>query len=227
MASGVSDAKQVNLTKQERIHRALRERILSGEYGPGYRLVIDAIADEFEISTLPVREAIRRLEAEGLVVFEPHAGAQVTPADPGAFDDGVVVLGVLEGFATALAAPHLRRAELREMKAINRRLVEALQRMDYLEFGRLNREFHAVIHEHCPNPALITLLHGVERRLDAIRQTVFVQVPSRGAVSVTEHEELMTLIADRAPAETIETAAREHKLRTLESFRAWRREHGV
>ena len=51
-------------TKQERVYQAVRERILSGAYGPGYRVVIDAIATEFEVSALPVREAIRRLEAE-------------------------------------------------------------------------------------------------------------------------------------------------------------------
>ena len=69
----------VIVTKQERVYRAIRERILSGAYGPGYRVVIDALAEEFEVSGLPVREAIRRLEAEGLVIYRPNAGAQVAP----------------------------------------------------------------------------------------------------------------------------------------------------
>ena len=62
------------VTKQERVYQAIRERILSGAYGPGYRVVIDALAEEFEVSALPVREAIRRLEAEGLVIYRPNAG---------------------------------------------------------------------------------------------------------------------------------------------------------
>ena len=74
------------VTKQERVYQAIRERILSGAYGPGYRVVIDALAEEFEVSGLPVREAIRRLEAEGLVIYRPNAGAQVAPADPGLFE---------------------------------------------------------------------------------------------------------------------------------------------
>jgi DNA-binding GntR family transcriptional regulator len=74
-------------TKQQRVYETLRERILTGAYGPGYRLVFDAAAVELGVSTVPVREAIRRLEAEGLVVYRPNVGAQVAPADPGSFED--------------------------------------------------------------------------------------------------------------------------------------------
>ena len=58
-------------TKQQRLYEAIRERILSGAYGPGFRIVIDSVAEEFGVSQLPVREAVRRLEAEGLLVYRP------------------------------------------------------------------------------------------------------------------------------------------------------------
>jgi DNA-binding GntR family transcriptional regulator len=212
-------------TKQERVYRAIRERILSGAYGPGYRVVIDALATEFGVSALPVREAIRRLEAEGLVVFRPNAGAQVAPAEPGVFEEEMTVLAVLEGYATALAAPELGKAEIKRMTEINEGMVDAMERLDSLRFGRLNQEFHAVIYEHCPNEALVGLLRDVARRLDAIRRTVFVQIPYRGAASVAEHRALIELIARRAPAPEIEAAAREHKLHTVQSFREWQAEH--
>ena len=73
-------------TKQQRVYDTLRERILSGAYGPGFRLVIDAVAAEVGVSTVPVREAIRRLEAEGLVIYRPNVGAQVAPAEPELFE---------------------------------------------------------------------------------------------------------------------------------------------
>src|SRR5215475_15995285 len=104
--------RRTGVTKQERVYEALRERILSGAYGPGYRVVIDALAEEFEVSALPVREAIRRLEAEGLVVYRANAGAQVAPAEPGVFEEEATVLALLEGYATALAAPRLGEAGL-------------------------------------------------------------------------------------------------------------------
>jgi DNA-binding GntR family transcriptional regulator len=218
-------AAKESLTKQEMVYRAIRERILNGEYGPGYRVVIDSLADEFNVSALPVREAIRRVEAEGLVVYRPNAGATVAPAEPGVFDEEMTVLGLLEGYATALAAPQLGEPEIKRLREINAQMVEAIDRLDSLGFGRLNQEFHAVISEHCPNEALVSLLHDVARRLDAIRRTVFVQIPYRGSRSVTEHEEIIELIAKHAPADEIEMAARRHKLHTVESFREWRDEH--
>jgi DNA-binding GntR family transcriptional regulator len=212
-------------TKQERVYRDVRERILGGTYVPGYRIVIDALAEEFGVSALPVREAIRRLEAEGLVVFRPNVGAQVAPAEPGVFDEEMSVLAVLEGYATAQAAPLIGPSELQGLTDITDRMVEAMESLDTLRFGRLNHEFHALIVERCPNAALVELVHGVSRRLDAIRRTVFVQIPYRGAASVAEHRELIRLLGEQAPPEEIEAAARAHKLHTVESFRAWRREH--
>jgi DNA-binding GntR family transcriptional regulator len=212
-------------TKQERVYREIRERILGGAYGPGFRVVIDALATEFGVSALPVREAIRRLEAEGLVVFRPNAGAQVAPADPGAYDEEMAVLAVLEGYATALAAPHLHEPEIARLTEINESMVEAMGRLDALGFGRHNQAFHAVIYEKCPNATLVGLLRDVTRRLDAIRRTVFVQIPYRGAASVAEHRELIGLISNGSPAAEIETVAREHKLRTIASFREWQRDH--
>jgi DNA-binding GntR family transcriptional regulator len=221
----MSPSRNPGPTKQERVYQDVRERILGGTYVPGFRIVIDALAEEFGVSALPVREAIRRLEAEGLVVFRPNVGAQVAPAEPGVFDEEMSVLAVLEGYATAQAAPLLDEDDLRALTEITDRMVDAMESLDTLRFGRLNHEFHAVILQRCPNAALVDLVNGVTRRLDAIRRTVFVQIPYRGAASVAEHRELIRLLAERAAPEAIERAAREHKLRTVESFRVWRSEH--
>lgn len=218
--------RRTGITKQERVYDALRERILSGAYVPGYRVVIDALADEFSVSALPVREAIRRLEAEGLVVYRPNAGAQVAPADPSAFEEEMTVLALLEGLATALAAPELSPDDIQRMKDINAQMAQAMEQLDSLRFGRLNQEFHAVLYEKCPNGSLVSLLRDVSRRLDAIRRTVFVQIPYRGAASLKEHGELIDLIEKGTPPAQIEAVAREHKLHTVESFRAWQEEHG-
>src|ERR671923_1464401 len=119
----VAGEKRDGLTKQERVYRAIRERILSGAYGPGFRVVIDALAEEFAVSALPVREAIRRLEAEGLVIFRPNAGAQVAPAEPGMFDEEMTVLAVLEGYATAVAATELGEEEIARLTELTDKMV--------------------------------------------------------------------------------------------------------
>src|SRR5665213_535385 len=162
----------------------------------------------------------RRLEAEGLVIYRPNAGAQVAPADPGLFDEEMSVLAVLEGYGTALAAPCLGPAQIARLSEINDEMEAAISQLDSLRFGRLNQEFHGLIYEVCPNADLVGMLRDVARRLDAIRRTVFVQIPYRGAASVAEHKELIALLASGAPAAKIEKVAREHKLNTAASFRA-------
>jgi DNA-binding GntR family transcriptional regulator len=211
-------------TKQQFVYDALRERIIDRRYGPGFRIVIDQVAAEFSVSALPVREAIRRLEAEGLVVYRANAGAQVAPAEPELYEHLMELLAVLEGYATALAAPHLTAQDLAALEDCTAAMVAAMARMESVAFGAHNRAFHSLIYERCPNPSLRATLTDVDRRLDAIRSTVFVHIPYRGAHSVAEHHELVALLRDRAPAARIEAAARAHKLATLDSFRAWQRE---
>jgi DNA-binding GntR family transcriptional regulator len=213
------------MTKQQQAYSALRERILSGAYSPGYRLVIDTLAEEIGVSSLPVREAIRRLEAEGLVVFRPNAGAQVAPADPGLFDEMLTTLAVLEGYATALAARALDDADIGRLRELNDEMAACMDALDTLGFGRANREFHFLIYERCPNAYVVEQLRETERRLDVIRRTVFTHIPYRGRASIAEHSRIVELIAEQAPAARIEAVARRHKLATAKAFRTWRAEH--
>jgi DNA-binding GntR family transcriptional regulator len=209
------------VNKQERVYAALRERILGGVYGPGYRLVIDRIADEFGMSALPVREAIRRLEAGGLVMFRPNAGAQVTPAYPGQYAESMTVLAVLEGYATAQAAPHMTPADLDELEAATEEMLSAMQRLDVAGFSEANRRFHHLIHLRCGNPSLQRELLETERRLEAIRKTAFSGAPVRGLPSIEENRELVALMRANASPEQLEQTAREHTLRGVAAFREW------
>lgn len=213
------------MNKQQRAYTILRDRILDGEYGPGYRLVIDSLAEEFGYSALPVREAIRRLEAEGLIVFRPNAGAQVAPADPREFAGSIEVLAVLEGYATAAAAPEVTAADLDRLREANAAMTECMERLDPLGFSQANRTFHLTIYERCPNTYLVEILLDTERRLDTIRRTVFTHIPYRGRASITEHEKIVELLAAGASPDRIEREARQHKLRTLDAFRGWQTEH--
>lgn len=213
------------MNKQEHGYRIIRERILDGTYGPGYRLVMDAIADELQVSAVPVREAIRRLEAEGLVVYQPNAGARVAPADAAEWESAMTVLAVLEGYATAAAAPFLTADDIARLRHVNAEMTEALTQPDVLGFGRLNQQFHAEIVERCPNAHLVGLVHDTNDRLAAVRRTVFTHIPYRGLRSIDEHAQLVDLLAAGAPPAEIESVARAHKLRTVEAFRRRQDEH--
>jgi DNA-binding GntR family transcriptional regulator len=212
------------MTKADRAYDTIRTRILAGAYGPGYRLVIDSLADELAMSALPVREAIRRLQAEGLVVFRPNAGAQVAPADPELFQESMRVLAVLEGYATALAALEFDDEGIDTLEELNERMVECMEQLDTLGFSAANREFHLCVYARCPNSYLVELLKDTEQRLDAIRRTVFTQIPYRGRASIEEHRELIALLRAGAPFEEVEATARRHKLQTVWAFRGWAEE---
>jgi DNA-binding GntR family transcriptional regulator len=198
-------------------YATIRERIADGSYGPGYRLVLDELAREIGSSTVPVREAIRRLEAEGYVEFQRHVGARVATFDEHEFEQAVAVVAVLEGYATALAAPHMRRTDIAKARKINEQLRAALTDLDPMRFSALNREFHFAIYDRCPNAHMRSILEAQWSRLDTIRRSVFAFVPGRARSSVAEHTEILDLIAMGAPIDHIEQLARAHKLHTAQA----------
>jgi DNA-binding GntR family transcriptional regulator len=205
--------------KQERTYAILRARILDGTYGPGQRLVIDALARDLAVSPMPVREAIRRLEAEGWVVYQRHQGAQVAPLDEAGWMEALSTLAVLEGYATALSAPHLTAEELRSAREINERMREALEALDVMAVSDHNLAFHRALTERCPNAYLLRELAAIQERLNTLRSSIFMFVPTRGRVSIDEHEELMAMIERGEDSEAIERFARTHKLHTADAVR--------
>lgn len=207
-------------SKQERTYTVLRERILDGTYGPGYRLVIDAIARELEVSPMPVREAIRRLEAEGWVIYRANQGAQVAPVDTGSWKEVMVTLALLEGYTTAVAAPEMRAADRRRLRAINKKMRGAIDRLDLMQVSRFNHEFHEVIYDRCPNDYLRRELAETNERLNTLRATVFLYIPTRGNESAAEHDLIADLIEEGADPARIEREARRHKMRTIEAYEA-------
>ena len=100
-------------SKSQRAYHWIKERIARQEFAPGYRLVLGTIAGELDMSVVPVREAIRQLEAEGLVTFERNVGAHVSMVDDSAYRHSMQTLGILEGAATALAARRLTAEDIR------------------------------------------------------------------------------------------------------------------
>lgn len=207
-----------NASKSEQAYAWIRARISSHAFGPGYRLVLGSIADELGMSVVPVREAIRRLEAEGLVTFERNVGARVTLVDESEYAHAMETLGLVEGAATALSAPLLDASALDAAAEINEKMTRMLEHFDPHAFTELNRQFHSVLFEPCPNPQLLDLVHHGWARLSGIRDSTFAYVPGRAHHSVEEHTQILELIREGADALEIELAARSHRWRTRDAF---------
>jgi len=212
-------------SKSQRAYRFIRERIDDGRYVPGYRLVLGQIAKELDVSVVPVREAIRRLEAEGLVTFERNVGAQVALIKETEYLHTMQTLSIVEGAATALSAPYLTPAQLDRARDVNERMRRTLDDFDPHRFTELNLEFHSVLFEECPNPHILDLVHRGWNRMRMLRDSSFSFVPGRARESVAEHDRLVDLIeAGAAPLE-IELVARRHRTATLDAMLAYQAQH--
>ena len=207
------------VNKQERTYTILRDRIHSGSIAPLARLNIDALARELGVSPIPVREALRRLEAEGWVRFTPNVGAVVSPVDSTFWEQAMVALAILEGAASGEAKKNLRRSDIARLRRISAAMEQAAANADPLRFSRLNRELHAAITCRCPNAYLVDLLEQTNARLDLLRSTMFVYLPHRSEDALKEHVRLIQLL-EHGTSEEVESFARWHKLQTVEAYRA-------
>jgi len=206
------------LSKHEKAYSVIRQRIIDGEYEPGARLVIPRLAGELAISALPIREALRRLEAEGFVQFDRNVGARVIGMDYEAWESAMHVLSLLEGYATALAARHLTADDIGELREINDAMRNALATSDIALAKASNRRFHVRLYEACPNDDLMSLVRIGWDRLDALRGWDVYYLLLRGAHIVEEHEQILRMIESDEPPAEIEAYARDHKLRTVDVY---------
>lgn len=209
-----------SLSKSQIAYEWIRERIARHEFGPGYRLVLGSIASSLDMSVVPVREAVRRLEAEGLVEFERNVGARVTLVDEQEYVHTMQTLGVVEGVATSLSAPHLASIDLDRAAEMNERLRRLLDDFDPHLFTVVNQQFHTVLFEPCPNPHILDLVHRGWTRMQGLRDSTFAFVPGRAHESVQEHVEILDLIRSGADPLEIEMAARQHRWRTMNAYLA-------
>jgi DNA-binding GntR family transcriptional regulator len=213
------------LSKSQLAYQWIRERINDGRFVPGFRLVLGQISRELDVSVVPVREAIRLLEAEGLVTFERNVGAQVALMEETEYVHTMQTLSIVEGAATGLSAPHITADHIRRAREVNDKMISCLDDFDPHRFTELNRDFHSVLFEECPNPRILDLVRRGWNRMNVLRDSSFSFVPGRARQSVAEHEQLLQLIEAGADALEIELAAREHRTATLDAMLAYQAQH--
>ena len=216
----MADDARTGSSKSQRAYETIKTRITEGAYGPGHRLVLGHLARELEVSPVPIREAIRLLEAEGFVEFERNVGAQVSAINPVEYSHTMETLAVVEGAATGLAAPYLTTETIDHAAELNNRLRTSLRDFDPVGYTKLNHQFHETLYTQCPNPHLLDLVQRGWTRLAAIRESSFSFVPGRAEESVAEHDRLLELLRSGANRSDIERAAREHRTATMQAFLA-------
>jgi DNA-binding GntR family transcriptional regulator len=131
-------------TVKKSLVETLRDEIVRGDFVPGQYLRLEEIAARFDVSTMPVREALRDLEAEGLVTIFPHRGATVTQLSADELQDIYDIRATLEEMATRLAVPLMTKATLTELIS----LVEQIENhiSDVATLVKLNHQFHLTLY---------------------------------------------------------------------------------
>jgi DNA-binding GntR family transcriptional regulator len=145
----------IYLSKIDMVTAALRELIMQSELRPGDPLRQRDLAERFNVSATPVREALRRLEAEGLVSHSPHSGVSVVEVDYGETVENYRIRAALESLAAELAAETATEEDLEAIQAINDEMVRS---EDQQRFEDLNRRFHVRMYEAARSPLLLSLV---------------------------------------------------------------------
>lgn len=140
----------------------LRDQIIRGEIPEGAQLRQDAIATQYQVSRIPVREALRQLEAEGLISIFPNRGAIVPALSPSDIEELFSIRALLEPEVLKLSIPHLTEADFSEAAAVLREYVHELDKMDHVSaWGRLNWQFHSVLYSRANQPRFMAIIRNV------------------------------------------------------------------
>ncbi len=203
-----------NLSLAEGAYRRLRDAIVRGELPAGTKISERGLAPKLGISAQPVREALRRLEADGMVLTQPRSGTMVAEFGPARLAEMGRIRMALEGSAAALAAERADAALLAALEAQLTRMRAATAAEDTQTLAEANEHFHALIHHAAGNAFLLrslTALRGYDHvnRLRALEST-----PKELPKALAEHEALARAIRQQNP-ELAEERMRAHVLRSL------------
>jgi DNA-binding GntR family transcriptional regulator len=195
------------VSKSDMVTDVLRELITDRQLSPGTPLRQRDLAEQFDVSYTPVREALRRLESEGLVVTDVHRGATVARTEPQELEDNYRILAALEALAASLAVAKMTDGDLAEIEALYRGV--AACRPDDERLAELNRQFHFRIYECARSPMLLLLMRLLWRS--------FPDGPQAGQPhqeAVQQHAELVSALKER-DEERVAAIIRDHVLGSI------------
>ena len=198
------------------IEETLRNAILDGRLPCGTAMRQQELASLFGVSRMPVREALRQLEAQSLLHVVTHKGAVVAPLIEDNSAETYELRMLLESEALRLSIPLLTEADIEEAEAF---ICALEQEKDYTEIGRLNRLFHMALYGKAPNQRLLKLVeHGLNEEERFLRYNL--EAMGLGETSQEDHRELLNLVAQKKTQESILTL-RNHLMRGMEVITAY------
>jgi DNA-binding GntR family transcriptional regulator len=180
---------------REMVYEELKMQILKGSIIPGTRMMEDELAEEMGVSRTPIREAIRKLEKEGLVTIEPRRGAYASMIST---EDMVEILEVrqdLEGLAAYFAANRMTDEQMAELKEVSNNYNEAVKRGKMEDMIKYDTRFHHIIVESCRNKILVQMIEQLQELVLRFRY-IYYDNFRRAENMPEEHEAIVAAIAE-------------------------------
>lgn len=178
-------------TKKDLIVEVLRAAILSGELEPGERLLQEELAQRFNVSPTPIREAIQQLVTEGILDHSPHKGVQVAEVKLEDAREIYLIRSVLEALATRMAVPHLNSSDIQRLHALQDQTETQIEHGQLTALRKLNYEFHMYIYQSAGLAQLQQIIRNLWTKFPW--DTLHV-LPDRAAVSAQEHRRIIQAI---------------------------------
>lgn len=184
------------LPLREVVFNTLRQAILRGELKPGERLMEIALAEKLGVSRTPIREAMRKLELEGLVVMIPRRGAQVANITEKDLNDVLEVRITLENLAIEKACSNMTEEDIRALEAAAKEFEHTFEDGDLVKMAEADVNFHEAIYRAADNKRLMQVLNNLREQIYRYRVEYLKEDDSRNRL-VKEHEEITQAIRAR------------------------------
>lgn len=194
MISGLTIEENAYLPLRDVVFQTLRQAILKGELQPGERLMEIKLADRLGVSRTPIREAIRKLELEGLVVMVPRRGAAVANITEKDTKDVLEVRRTLEMFAVEVACDRITQEQLVRLKQAAKAFEASKGSMDLIRIAETDMKFHEMIYEATFNDRLVQMLNNLRENMYRYR-IEYLKDPHYYDILVREHQEILVAIA--------------------------------
>lgn len=178
------------------VFNTLRQAIITGEFAPGERLMEISLANRLGVSRTPVREAIRKLELEGLVIMIPRKGAQVARITEKNLRDVIEIRTVLEEFAAVLACERIDQSGLHDLRQAHEHFIRSVENGDILDIVDKDETFHDTIFRATNNDRLISIINNLREQFYRYRMEYVKDIRQRSNL-VEEHRELLDAISSR------------------------------
>lgn len=178
------------------VYEKLRESINIGEFRPGCRIVVDRVSAEYGVSKIPVREALQKLAAEGLVKTVPNKGVFVSSYTPREVEEIYAVRACLEPYATRLAAEKITESDLHVLEGIHSKMTEVVSKKDYQKIIKVNLEFHKYLFRCSGNYWLYKTLMDLWERTRR-SNAAFIRVKEHNDRMYGEHQKLMSALRNK------------------------------